>query len=221
MLGQRRPWLTTSLALVLGPVAFGLMLMSEAAEDYSGWALVTAACQLLWLWTVDLRGDSERNQTRMPLAGRITATILVGCAGGLVCAGPIFSIFEMAVNARLTSHWDSFLGLSVLSALPSFTLAWGVGAWMVTRQQAPRVAVRSLLAPLTILGLLSSGLGVVSGLMARDSDLFLAGLMPLVALVGALVVLAWSTLPWLELLLSRRGRDRGPASGPTPPAARF
>lgn len=206
MSGHRRPWLTSSLALVLGLGGFGLMFMADATDDYSGWPLVISAAQLLWLWLVDLRARDDQASTRMSLAGRVTASILLGVAGGVISAAALYAVLDVAVMAAVPSGWHSMLALHALLALLVLTLAWGVRAWLVSKRQAPRAAVRSMLAPLTVFSLPAAGLGYVASRVAGDVGI-LGALMAWFALVGPLVVLAWTALPWLELFLGER-RDQ-------------
>jgi hypothetical protein len=220
MFGHRRPWVTSLLALALGLVGFGLLFTTEATDDYCGWTVVVCALQLLWLWTVDLRGgDEDQASRRMSLASRISSTILIGLAGGVISAGPLYAVLDMAMNTGVSSDWDSILGLVVLVAPLNLALVWGVAAWLVSKRRTPRVAVRSLLAPLTAVSLFAAGLAYVAYRMTEHSRVFLVGLLSLVALVGALAVLAWTAIPWLELLLSQRGRDR--SAGAKVPTARL
>jgi hypothetical protein len=206
--GHRRPWLTSSLALVLGLAGWGLMFMADATDDYSGWPLVISAAQLPWLWLVDLRaGDDDQASTRMSLAARITASLLLGVAGGVISAAALYAALDVAVMTAVPSGWHSMLALAALLALLILTLAWGLRAWLVSKRRAPREAVRSMLAPLTVFSLPALGLGYVAFGMSRDTGI-LGALMSWFALVGPVVVLAWTALPWLELLLSARSHAR-------------
>ncbi len=206
MSGHRRPWLTSSLALVLGLTGFGLMFMADATDDYSGWPLVISAAQLPWLWLVDLRARDDQARTRMSLAARITASLLLGVAGGVISAAALYAVLDVVVMAAVPSGWHSMLALHALLALLILTLAWGVRAWLVSKRQAPRAAVRSMLSPLSLFALPAAGLGYVASRMAGDVGI-LGALMAWFALVGPLVVLAWTAIPWLELLLGER-RDQ-------------
>jgi hypothetical protein len=207
MPGHRRPWLTSLLALVLGFGGFGLMFTASSTDDYSGWPLVISAAQLLWLWIIDLRGrDDDQASRRLSLPARVTASILLGVAGGVISAAALYAVFDVVVMGWVPSDWHSLLALLALLALLTLTLAWAARAWLVSKRQTPRLAVRSMLAPLTVFTLPALGLGYVASRMARDVGI-LGAVISWFALVGPLVVLAWTTIPWLELLLGAR-RDQ-------------
>jgi len=201
MFGHRRPWMTSLLALVLGLGGFGLMFMADSTDDYSGWPLVISAAQLPWLWIVDLRARvDDQASTRMSLAARITASLLLGVAGGVISAAALFAVLDVAVMSAVPSGWHSMLALVALIALLVLTLAWGMRAWLVSKRRTPRAAVRSMLAPLSVFSLPALGLGYVAFHMSRDVGI-LGALMSWFALVGPVIVLAWTAIPWLELLL--------------------
>jgi hypothetical protein len=212
MPGRRRPWVTSLLALVLGPVGFVLMLSAEAIEDYSAWSLVIAAVQLLWLWLVDLRGPDQGDQTRMFLMARITAAFVIALAAGVISAALLMTFLEFAARAGMPDDWFRTAEPLALVVLPIvLPLVWGLLAWRVSKRRTPRAAVRAMLGWLTVFSLLAVGLAWVAYDMARDSHEFLALLLPTLALSGALIVLAWTALPWLELYLTRAGSSpRGP-----------
>ena len=198
--------MTSLLAVALGVAGFGLMFMADATDDYSGWPLVISAAQLPWLWLVDLRARDDQASTRMSLAARITASLLLGVTGGVISAAALFAVLDVAVMAALPSGWDSMLALVALIALLGLTLAWGARAWLVSKRHAPRAAVRSMLAPLSVFSLPALGLGYVAFRVSRDAGI-LGALMSWFALIGPVVVLAWTAIPWLELLLGER-RDQ-------------
>jgi hypothetical protein len=211
----RRPWVTSLLALVLGLVGFGLMFMADSTDDFSGWPLVISALQLPWLWIVDLRGrarDADPGNERLSLAARVTATLVLGLAGGVITAGPFYAIIDLCVATGVLGDDGSLLLLLASMALPVVALLWGLRAWLVSRSRTPRLAVRSMLAPLTFFSLPATGVCWVAHEISRDSNGFLVGLISGLALVGALVVLAWTTLPWLELYLSGRDTAAQPLS---------
>jgi hypothetical protein len=205
MTGRRRPWLRSLLVLILGLAVFGLMFMADATDDYSGWPLVISAADLLWLWGVDLRGhDDGSASTRMSLSARLTASILLGVAGGVLSASALYAVFCIGVIAAVPGDWDSMLALLALIALVLLTLAWGLGTWRVSKTRTPRVAVRSVLAPLTPVGLAAFGLSYVAVHRPARGGMILEGMLLWFALAAPLVVLGWAVLPWLEVLLSER-----------------
>lgn len=224
MAGRRRPWVTSSLALVLGVVGFGLMFTSDATDDYSGWPLVITATQLLWLWTVDLEGRAQAHDPasrRMSITARITASLLLALAGGVISAAPLYALVDMAALAAIPDGWDALLAGVVLATLPIASLCWGLWAWLVSKRRAPRAAARSMLALVTLFSLPALGLGWIAHRMSRHSDEMLGGLLSWFALVGALVVLAWTSVPWLELYLSGRARARDAGAAQTTPTTKF
>lgn len=224
MSGRRRPWATSLLALVLGLVGFALMFMADATDDYSGWPLVVAAAQLPWLWIVDLRGRGHDDQAhaRMSRAARITASISIGLAGGVSSAAQIAGALELIEAAGVASGWVALAGPVALMALPLLPLFWGARAWRVSKTRTSRTAVRAMLGSLTLFSLPAVGLAWAAHRMTRDSHELLGGVLAWLALVGALVVLAWTTLPWLELYLSARGShgDAGAAQTARAPETR-
>lgn len=205
MSDRRRPWLTSLLALVLGLAGFGLMFMADATDDYSGWPVVIAVAQLWWLWTVDLRGRHDDPASgRMPLAARITASILLGVAGGVILASAFFAALAMGLMTAIPGSWDAMLALLALITLLLSTLGWGLWAWLAGKRRTPRAAVRAMLAPLTLFALPAFGLGYAAFRMAPRGGSILGALLAWFALVGPLVVLGWTAIPWLELLLGER-----------------
>jgi hypothetical protein len=213
MFGPRRPWVTTLLALVLGVAGFGLMFMTDATGDFSGWLLVIAAVQLPWLWIIDLRDrtrDADPASQRMSLAARITASLSIALAGGVISAGPFYAVFDAAESAGIRLGESAILSVAGLTLLPMLSLVWGWRAWLVSKRQAPRRAVRSMLAALTLFSVPAVGVCWLAHAIARDGNGLLPGLLSGLALVGALMVLAWTTVPWLELYLSGRRRNAAP-----------
>jgi hypothetical protein len=218
----RRPWVTSLFAVVLGFVGFALMYSAESTDDYSGWPPVIAAVQLLWLWLVDLRGRSQGDQTRMSLPAQITALVVIVPAGSVISAVTLGAALDIADKAGLPDRWSNIMGALWLGLL---LFVWpevlGLLALRVSRRRTPRAAVRAMLSWLTLFSFPAVGLSWVAYEMARDSPQLLVRLGGLelafgrardnphsLTLLGALIVLAWTTLPWLELYLSERGRDR-------------
>ncbi|NVB43199.1 hypothetical protein G6O69_35575 [Pseudenhygromyxa sp. WMMC2535] len=204
MPSARRPWLASLLALALGALGFGLLLAFEATDDFCGWPPSVAAAQLAWLWIVDLRDPRAEGLGK---GARVLGALSLGCLGGVLSVGLIYSAFDalLATNPQAPTL-PSGAGLAISLAL---FLAWGVAGWKLSGRRPARAAALAMLAPLTIVGLLAAGLGYLAMSVAETGTGMFAGLLSGLSLLGALIILGWTTVPWLELRLS--GRDQAVA----------
>ena len=199
MSARRRPWSSSAAALVLGVLGFAVLFAGEGTDDYAGWAPVVTVLQLLWLWTVDLRSPVRR----LDGVGRFMVTTFAACwvlvlLGGMGLAGVDAGV---CVEPERTWLATAMRGAALLLLIPAGL--WVVGVWRNGGRHRPELVIAWFLGPLTVAALPILIACAIAHGDCGDSPVFLAGIVVEAAMVGVAVVLAWTAIPWLELVSSR------------------